>query len=166
MAQLDSVSASDAEGCGFDPRRVHHTKREPLARGSLSRMPPGGERRTHRFAPLLCSGTSANSNARKKNELLGAKYPRRVHTAARTRGSVLLERALQPAGDGEPTGSPLVGANAAFMQRRKRRCKFSFVAPPLPKNLCFANLFGSPFKRRTRFVHTFFRELTRKNVVI
>ena len=26
VAQLDSVSASDAEGCGFDPRRVHHAK--------------------------------------------------------------------------------------------------------------------------------------------
>ena len=26
VAQLDSVSASDAEGCGFDPRRVHHEK--------------------------------------------------------------------------------------------------------------------------------------------
>ena len=25
VAQLDSVSASDAEGCGFDPRRVHQS---------------------------------------------------------------------------------------------------------------------------------------------
>ena len=30
VAQLDSVSASDAEGCGFDPRRVHHEK-SPIA---------------------------------------------------------------------------------------------------------------------------------------
>ena len=30
VAQLDSVSASDAEGCGFDPRRVHH-KKSPIA---------------------------------------------------------------------------------------------------------------------------------------
>ena len=32
VAQLDSVSASDAEGCGFDPRRVHQS---PLFRGLL-----------------------------------------------------------------------------------------------------------------------------------
>ena len=32
VAQLDSVSASDAEGCGFDPRRVHQS---PLLRGLL-----------------------------------------------------------------------------------------------------------------------------------
>lgn len=29
VAQLDSVSASDAEGCGFDPRRVHHYAQRP-----------------------------------------------------------------------------------------------------------------------------------------
>ena len=36
VAQLDSVSASDAEGCGFDPRRVHQmrTIRTPLLRSS------------------------------------------------------------------------------------------------------------------------------------
>lgn len=38
------------------------------------------------------------------------------------------------------------------MQRCKRRCKFGFVAPPLPKNLCFANLFGSPVSRHERRV--------------
>ena len=26
VAQLDRVSASDAEGCGFDPRRIRHKK--------------------------------------------------------------------------------------------------------------------------------------------
>ena len=26
VAQLDRVSASDAEGCGFDSRRVHHVE--------------------------------------------------------------------------------------------------------------------------------------------
>lgn len=38
VAQLDRVSPSDGEGCGFDSRRVHHMKRpkslNPMSRNS------------------------------------------------------------------------------------------------------------------------------------
>ena len=49
VAQLDSVSASDAEGCGFDPRRVHH-KKSPIAGffyglSCPTRPPPASGRR-------------------------------------------------------------------------------------------------------------------------
>ncbi len=47
VAQLDSVSASDAEGCGFDPRRVHQQKKPPV--GLFLLVCPAAS--THRVRP-------------------------------------------------------------------------------------------------------------------
>ncbi len=47
VAQLDSVSASDAEGCGFDPRRVHQTP-NGTAPPMGEAVPFGYYSRTHR----------------------------------------------------------------------------------------------------------------------
>ena len=60
VAQLDSVSASDAEGCGFDPRRVHQQKKPPCGAffvGLPCRIdPPGSSRRRRHEA--LCAEVS------------------------------------------------------------------------------------------------------------
>ena len=90
VAQLDSVSASDAEGCGFDPRRVHQS---PLFRGLLH---SAGEQPLVRPTPKAA------------HEPLAAKYPRRVHQSPLLRG-------LLHTGRGAALGSPDAegGARAA-----------------------------------------------------
>ena len=107
VAQLDSVSASDAEGCGFDPRRVHHAKRDPkqgvpfCVRPRHGDKSPWGARRRRRR-------TSANDNERENDTALARSIPAGSHSRAFPKRSCVLlgKRNQLSAGDGEPTGSP------------------------------------------------------------
>ena len=134
VAQLDSVSASDAEGCGFDPRRVHQS---PLFRGLLH---SAGEQPLVRPTPKAA------------HEPLAAKYPRRVHQSpllrgllhsagVRTHGSPDAEGGARAAcGEVSPPGAPKPPFTGAFAYRqgsspwfaRRRRRRTSRLRRSIP----------------------------------
>ena len=146
VAQLDSVSASDAEGCGFDPRRVHQS---PLFRGLLH---SAGEQPLVRPTPKAA------------HEPLAAKYPRRVHQSpllrgllhsagVRTHGSPDAEGGARAAcGEVSPPGAPKQTEIEPYISIRKR-CSGSYLCKVRKKHKvkCLV-LFLLPTPKETLFM--------------
>ena len=154
VAQLDSVSASDAEGCGFDPRRVHQS---PPCGGFCFRRgenPHGFARREEECLPQNHSDEAAH-------EALCRSIPG-GHTKKTdsVRLFLCVSAAVRSSTEGTPSGCRLTLKVAGSPDARRNACPK--IIPTMRRTRLYAEV--SPHKKQSPSLSFFILQCLKKKL--